>query len=75
MGLTFSVLGVFALVLLGVGLLLTRNVRYTPVPTTDGPMRPARLRGGEFTVAISIVILAVTVGALLWFWGVVALPH
>jgi hypothetical protein len=74
MGLTFSVIGVFALVLLGIGLLMTRKVRYTPIPTTE-TAAPSRFRGGEFTMAISLVVLALTIGALLWFWAVVALPH
>ncbi len=73
MGLTFGVIAVFALLLLAVGLLMTRNVRWA-IPLVETPM-PPRLRGNEFFLALSVIALAVTVGALLWIWGLVALPH
>jgi hypothetical protein len=74
MGLTFSVIGAFALVLLAVGLLLTRNVRMGPVAVGDTPIS-SRSRGGEFFVVLSVVALVLAVGALLWVWALVALPH
>jgi hypothetical protein len=75
MGLTFGVIAVFAVLMVAVGLLMTRNVRWDSIPVLETAMRPPRQHGGELIVAISVVVLVGAVGVLLWFWGLIALPH
>jgi hypothetical protein len=75
MTLTFAVVTVFALLLMVVGLLLTRNVRWRPTPPAETSMRPPSRGGGQLIIGISLIVLAAVIGVLAWFWGVVALPH
>jgi hypothetical protein len=74
MELTFGVIAIFAVVLFAVGLLLTRSVRWGPIPAVEA-VRPSRLAGGELTIALSVIVVLAAVGVLVWFWGVMSLPH
>jgi hypothetical protein len=73
--LTFGVITILAVVLMAIGVLMTRYVRWGPIPLIDTTIRPSGERRGELTITISLIVLAAIIGVLLWFWGVVALPH
>jgi hypothetical protein len=75
MGLTFAVIAAFALVLLGIGLLMTRNVRWGSVPIAETRVVPAKFGGAEVFIALAVIAIAASVIALVWLWGLVALPH
>jgi hypothetical protein len=75
MRLTFGVITILAVVLMAIGLLMTRYVRWGPIPLIQTTTRPPGQRRGDFTITLSVIVLVAIVGVLLWFWGVVALPH
>jgi hypothetical protein len=74
--LTFTVIALFAGALMLVGVLLTRFVRWRPVFDATQDNRPiATVQRHTVGVVVSVFLITAVVIALLWFWGLVGLPH
>jgi hypothetical protein len=74
--LTFAVIAILAGVLMLIGVLLTRFVRWRPVFDATRDDRPiATVQRHTVGVVVSAFVITAVVIVLLWFWGRVALPH